>query len=100
MLDLRTAQKLVEQEVNRSYTIDGDELVVLEEDTIEKEYGWIFFYSSRRFIETRDPNYLLAGNAPIVVNRQTGKLTWLGTAEPLENYVRKYEESIMSDPKV
>ena len=93
-LDLSTAQKLVEQEINRSYTIEDDELVVLQEDTIEKESGWIFFYTSRRFIETRDPNYLLAGNAPIVVNRRNGKLTSLGTSGPLEDCVRAYEESL------
>lgn len=96
MLDLRTAQKLVEEEINRSYT-PGDRLVVLEEETIEKEYGWIFFYTSRRFNETGDPNYLVAGNAPIVVNRRTGKLTWLGTAEPFEKYLRQYEESLTAD---
>ena len=97
MLDLRTAQKLVEKEINSSYTLDGDELVVLEEETIEKEYGWIFFYTSRRFLETGNVNYMLAGNAPIVVDKRTGKLTWLGTAEPFENYLRPYDESLPAD---
>ena len=97
MLDLRAAQRLVEEEINRSYTVQGDRLIVLEEETIEKEYGWIFFYTSRQFIETGDLNYLVAGNAPIVVNRRTGNLTWLGTAEPLDNYVRNYEDSLMLD---
>ena len=93
MLDLSRAQKLAEEEINRSYASPGDRLVVVEEETIEKEYGWIFFYTSRRFLETGDLNHMLAGNAPIVVDRQTGKVTWLGTAEPLENYLRRYEES-------
>jgi hypothetical protein len=97
MLDSKTAQGLVEEEINRSYTTPGDRLVVVEEVTIEKDYGWIFFYTSQRFLETGDVNYMLAGNAPIVVDRRTGKLTWLGTAEPFENYLRRYEESITSD---
>ena len=97
MLDFETAKKIVEEQINLSYTADGDELVVLEDETIQKEYGWIFFYTSRRFIETGDLNHMVVGNAPIIVNRRTGSLTWLGTAEPLENYVRRYEKSMMSD---
>ena len=100
MLDLQTAKKLVEEEINISYNYEGDTLVVLDEQTVEREYGWIFFYTSRRLIETGDPSYLVAGNAPIVVNRQTGKLTYLGTAEPFENYLRRYEASIAADPDV
>ena len=94
MLDRETAQKLVEEEINRSYTTPGDRLVIQEEETIEKEYGWIFFYTSQRFLETGDVNHMLAGNAPIVVDRRTGTLTPLGTAEPFENYLRRYEESM------
>ena len=97
MLDLRTAQKLVEEEINRLYTWPGDRLVVLEEETIEKEYGWIFFYTSQRFLETGDIHDAVAGNAPIVVDRRTGELTPLGTAEPVENYLRRYEASLTAE---
>lgn len=97
MLDFETAKRMVEEQINVSYNVDGDELVVLEEETIQKEYGWIFFYTSRRFVETGDVNHMVVGNAPVVVNKRTGKLTFLGTAEPTENYVRRYEESLSSD---
>ena len=93
MLDFETAKKMVEEEINRSFNADDDELVVVEEETVQKEYGWIFFYTSRRFLETGDLNFMVAGNAPVVVNKRTGKLTFLGTAEPLENYLRRYEQS-------
>jgi hypothetical protein len=43
MLDLRTAQKLVEEQINRSDTKDGDRLIVLEEETIKKAYGGFSF---------------------------------------------------------
>lgn len=94
MLNFETAKKMVEEQINVSYNADGDELVELEEETIQKEYGWIFLYTSRRLIETGDLNYMVGGNAPVVVNKRTGKLTFLGTAEPLEEYVRRYEESM------
>lgn len=100
MLDLETAKKMVEEEINISFNHEGDKLVVLDEETVEREYGWVFFYTSQRLIETGDPRYLVAGNAPIVVNRQTGELTWLGTGEPFENYLRRYEASITADPNV
>lgn len=100
MLNFETAKKMVEEQINASYHVDGDELVVLEEETIQKEYGWIFLYTSRRLIETDDLNYMVGGNAPVVVNKRTGELTFLGTAEPLENYVRRYEQSLMSDSSI
>jgi hypothetical protein len=38
---------------------DGEqlELVVLDEHTIEKDWGWVFFYSSKRYYETREIRY-------------------------------------------
>ncbi len=28
--------------------------VILDEHTIEKEFGWVFFYQSKQYIETND----------------------------------------------
>ena len=91
MIDKATAEKMVADYVNASYHVDGDELIVVDEATIEKDYGWVFFYTSRRFIETGDICYMVAGNGPIFVDRQNGTMNQLGTALPVEEYIEQYE---------
>ena len=67
-------------------------VVVLEERTITKPYGWIFFYSGKRYVETGDIMTAIAGNGPIVILAETGEAITLGTARrPTEEIVR-FEE--------
>ena len=72
----------------------NNEAVVLEDVTITKPYGWVFFYQSRAFIETGEVGQRLAGNAPIIFDRFDGELRVTGTAEPIEHYLREYERTL------
>ena len=69
---------------------------IMREETIAKPYGWIFFYQSNEFLDTRDPLYLLGGNSPIIVNRYSLELRVTGTALPLEHYLGEYEKTLPS----
>jgi len=71
---------------------DDDEITILEQETIEKPWDWIFFYTSRKWHETNDDVYTIAGNAPILVERATGKLFETGTACSIEHYIAQYEK--------
>jgi hypothetical protein len=64
---------------------------VVDDATIEKPWGWVFFYDSRRFLETGDDSSRLFGNAPIIVNATTGIASDTGTAYPVEHYISEYE---------
>lgn len=72
----------------------GDVAVVVTDATIERPWGWVFFYESRRFLETGDFPSRLVGNAPIVVNGATGHAEHSGTAHPIEHYIAEYEIKI------
>ena len=91
MIDKNAARKLVEDYINSSYQVEGDSLVILDEETLEKDYGWIFFYTSRRYLETNLISHMLAGNGPVIVEKENGALTQLSTALPLEESIRDYE---------
>jgi hypothetical protein len=67
---------------------------IIREATIAKPYGWIFFYQSNEFLDSGTPSAMLAGNAPIIVDRNTAELRVTGTARPLEEYLAKYEASL------
>ena len=66
------------------------ELVLLEQHTIERTFGWVFFYNARRYLGTGDFRDALAGNAPIVVTGADGRVHETGTAYPLEHYLKAF----------
>jgi hypothetical protein len=91
-MNKREAQQLVEKHLHKkSDQYDSVECVVLQDKTIEKEWGWVFFYQSREYLETADFSYMLVGNAPYIVNRNTGEIVITGTAYPVEHYIQEYE---------
>jgi Immunity protein 35 len=67
-------------------------LVVMDEMTLTKPYGWVFFYNSRRYLETRDILHAIAGNGPVVVLADTGEVVTLGTARRWEEAIAAFEQ--------
>jgi hypothetical protein len=68
--------------------------LVLEDETIDRPYGWVFFYQSREYVETGDARTMLFGNAPLIFNRASGEIRVTGTALPAEEYLRQYEAGL------
>ena len=71
-----------------------NEAEILNEATITKAYGWVFFYQSKKYIETQNFSDQLIGNAPILVERFHGELKIFGTAYSIEHYLKEYEKTI------
>lgn len=84
------ATQIARDHVKRIEPEIGCELVLLDSKTLERQFGWVFFYDSRQHAETGDFRHALAGNAPIVVTRHDGKIHETGTALPLEEYLQKF----------
>lgn len=70
------------------------EVQLIDEETISKTYGWVFFYQSKKYLETENFSEMLVGNAPILINRINGELKVLGTAHTVEHYLEEYEKTI------
>jgi hypothetical protein len=68
-----------------------DAWIILDEHTIERPWGWVFFFSSRRYVETADLQFAIAGNGPFFVRRTDGAVFQAGTALPVEDYLRNFE---------
>ena len=69
----------------------GADLILLEEPITSGNYGWVFMFQSRAFIETNDIRDALVGNAPILVDKNSGQIFTLGTAYEVEKYVNMYQ---------
>lgn len=71
---------------------EGFEIAILDGETMEYDFGWVFFYQSKAFMESGNISLALAGNAPVVVTRKDGKAHITGTALPLEQYLARFEK--------
>ncbi|TDP60090.1 YrhB domain-containing protein [Flavobacterium dankookense] len=67
------------------------ELLILQKHIIKKPYGIIYFYTSKKYYETKDDKYAVAGNAPFLVEKETGNIVEFGTGASEEYYILEYE---------
>jgi hypothetical protein len=92
MIDKETARKLAYKYLNSTNPHVKDEIIIRDEYTIEKEYGWIFRYNTKTYIETGDYGKSLIGGGPLIVEKSDGSLEMLGSAYSPEDQIRWYEE--------
>jgi hypothetical protein len=89
MTDLQVALARVEQLLGRLSEQLGIELAIDEAATREEPSCWVFFYNSRAYIETGSFSHALAGNGPIVVDKDTGALHELVTARSVDEQLEE-----------
>jgi Immunity protein 35 len=90
--DVHEARVLVEQHLARTIS-PPIEVAIRDEFTRETDFGWVFFYNSKRYIETGVFSYALAGNAPVIVDRRDGSVTSTATAVPVEVSIERYRKA-------
>ena len=83
------------------YESDAKLLVryLVERSTVEKPFGWVFFYNSKKFLDTGEFRYRLAGNGPIVVNKHDGSVEFFGASRPPLEIVAEYEQKLARGEK-
>lgn len=69
------------------------DLVIQDDETIEQDFGWVFFYTTKKYLETGDFRDMVVGNAPVIVDKDTGELTETGTAHSIERYIEEYKNN-------
>jgi hypothetical protein len=94
MLTIAQAKNLAQAHLSTSSEESGCEVVIVDSATVERSFGWVFFYESRQYLETGEFMHRLVGNAPLIVNRITGDIVSTGTAHPTEYYLAEYEASL------
>ena len=71
------------------WTHTDDQPVILDHGTIERDFGWMFFWQSKRAIDGERGRRLI-GNGPIIVNRFDGSICRCGTGSTSEFYLDRY----------
>jgi hypothetical protein len=59
--------------------------------TEERDFGWVFFYTTAEFANTADRRFLKPGNGPLVVDRNTGAPTFLSSSVPPDRAIAVFE---------
>ena len=91
-MDLDRATEIAERWVMRCAADSGLNLKLNRDATLERDFGWVFFYGPD------DMSILIAGNAPIIVDRTSGSVHVTGTAPPLEQYLETYARTGRTNP--
>lgn len=76
-----------------NYKNPNIKLAIQEEHTEAHHFGWVFYYNSVKFIESGDFSDALGGNAPLIIDKTSGKLIETVTARETEYYIRNYREN-------
>ncbi|MBI3831578.1 MAG: hypothetical protein HY291_18810 [Planctomycetes bacterium] len=88
--DAARLQVLLDLQRRHGHRQGPEELVILDEHTIERPWGWVFFYTTRGWRDGEDI-YAIGGNAPYMINLQDGSIRLAGTALTIDEYIEAYE---------
>ena len=87
MITRSEAERLAKQ------NLDCEDWVLLNDPIAEGDYGWVFGYQSAEYLKSGDFRDMLLGNAPFLVEKETGQVFVLGTAHPLDHYIQNFLSS-------
>ena len=99
ILSKKACKSLIETEIytDMSKNYNREEVQILDDATIGKEWGYIFFYQSIKYIKSGDFRDMLAGNAPYIINKHNGEIIVTGTTHDLDFYIEEYEKNLEAD---
>lgn len=92
MLSFEQAKELALKKLQEIEKTSDVKLAFLENESIAFDYGWVFFYQSEEFVRTGDESKLVAGNAPIIVDKYNGSVILAGTARGIQYYIAIYSK--------
>ena len=90
MLSDVDCRSLAEQCLARIAQQCGDDLVLMDRP-FETPITLAYTYQTSDFVATGDYTHALAGNGPILLSRMTGTVEIVGTALPIQDYIREFE---------
>lgn len=86
-MNLHEARAIFERDVLAS-KLDCD---ILEGETREYPGCFVFFYQSKKFLETGDSADILVGHGPVLIGRDNGRVFETGSAFSTAHYVATFE---------
>jgi hypothetical protein len=70
---------------------EGTQFILYEEDTVEKDWGWVFNFGTKEYLQSGSPMDIVPGTGPLVVEKADGDFSFLSTSVPPDLAVAEYE---------
>ncbi len=93
MITIEDAKLLALEQLREIQKMSNVELALLENETRAFKCGWVFFYQSKEYVLTGDVQFLVGGNAPIIVDKYNKTVHLTGTGHDISYYIQKYLEN-------
>ena len=69
-----------------------DEMDVIVDSILEKEYGWVIYSQTKKYIETGSISHMAVGSGGVLVEKPTGRKIQFGSAYPTDKNLEIYEK--------
>jgi ribosomal protein L7/L12 len=87
MINFEEAQNLIRDKV----LLKLEDCALMEESTQEFDFGWAFFYQSKKYIESRDFKDMYVGQGPVIVDKHSGEFFETGSSKSTEDYLDAFK---------
>jgi len=77
--------------LNDEFSRIGKEIAVYDGAHTADESGWIFFWDTRDFVETKNPAYGFKGSNPVLYDKGTGRIQFIPQHEVFKYFGEKKE---------
>ena len=67
--------------------------IILEGETIEDDFGWVFFFTTKDYLESGDFLDMPVGIGPVIISRKDGSIHETGSALPVEDYIENFRKT-------
>ena len=92
MISNNKARELAQSKLEDLEAASSVELSIMDCETIEFKFGWMFFYQSKNFVMTGNDKFLVGGNAPIIVDKYNSSVHMTGTRRGERFYIENYSK--------
>jgi hypothetical protein len=82
--------RVVEYLKTRPHSLRKDRWVIIDENTIDHELFWLFFWTTSRAFWPRRRTIPLVGNYPIAVSKDDGRMYVWNMLYPFEEFVERF----------
>jgi hypothetical protein len=88
VFDYNSAEQAVLELLAKTEKELGIQLLI--SDVLEKDFGWVFLFDSKVYVETGNNSSRLAGNSPLIFDKLDGKIYITGASDTLDSYIEQY----------
>ncbi len=89
MIELNQAKEEIEKLLKEEQSGLSEYNLVISK-VLTYEFGWVFYYTSEEYLESKDVRHMLLGNAPFIYDKENGSIHETGTFRSIDYFVDRY----------